>query len=238
MCAGFARTASLVLFSACVSQRAGPIRFAETSDSIRAWTAERIVDTVASSAGDFGLAITEMLSMRKAAVRHGDPTTTRGFVIALSSTIHDNGKKVALSGDDATCGNCKGVWKIYGTGKGMFGKGRCVVVDGDLVLCPCKKNRVIVGSNPGIFLECDEGLGATEVRGSAGSVTPVDTSASAVDQHFRIVNSDGTPVVGLPYRLEASGGQIVKGLTSAEGLTQRISANGTNRVRLLLHVSQ
>ena len=52
-------------------------------------------------------------TMRKAAVRHGDPTTTRGFVMAYSSTIHDDGKRVALSGDEATCGNCKGVFKIF-----------------------------------------------------------------------------------------------------------------------------
>ncbi|MFL9905521.1 PAAR domain-containing protein [Paraburkholderia sp. RL17-337-BIB-A] len=89
--------------------------------------------------------------MRKAAVRHGDPTTTRGFVIAYSSTIHDDGKKVALSGDEATCENCKGTFKIFGTGKGMSEKGRDVVVEGDLVLCPCKKNRVIVGSDPVFF---------------------------------------------------------------------------------------
>ncbi|SAK99012.1 hypothetical protein AWB81_05658 [Caballeronia arationis] len=52
--------------------------------------------------------------MLKAAVRHGDPTTTRGFVMAYSSTIHDDGKKVALNGDEATCGNCEGVFRIFG----------------------------------------------------------------------------------------------------------------------------
>ena len=49
--------------------------------------------------------------MRKAAVRNGDPTTTRGLVIAQASTIFDEGKHVALSGDEATCGNCKGRWR-------------------------------------------------------------------------------------------------------------------------------
>jgi hypothetical protein len=98
--------------------------------------------------------------MRKAAVRHGDPTTTSGFVVACSSTIHENGRKVALSGDEATCGNCKGAYKIFGTGKGMSEKSRDVVIDGDLVLCPCNKNRVIVGDNPGIFLTVDGGLTA------------------------------------------------------------------------------
>ncbi|MEW6341641.1 MAG: PAAR domain-containing protein [Pseudomonadota bacterium] len=113
--------------------------------------------------------------MRKAAVRHGDPTTARGFVLAYSSTIHDNGKKVALSGDEATCGNCKGVFKIFGTGRGMSERGRDIVGDGDRVLCPCGKNRVMVGANPRIFLE------TTGDTASAGSSSPAyrESSSSA-----------------------------------------------------------
>jgi hypothetical protein len=95
--------------------------------------------------------------MRKAAVRHGDPTTTGGIVIAFASGIYDDRKRVALTNDEATCGNCKGTYKIYGTGKGISQKSRNVVVDGDKVLCPCGRNRVLVGRNPGIFLETDGG---------------------------------------------------------------------------------
>jgi hypothetical protein len=98
--------------------------------------------------------------MHKAAVRHGDPTTTRGFVIAYSSTMFDNGRQVALSGDEATCGECEGAYKIYGTGVGMSEQNRSVVVEGDRVLCPCGKNRVMVGANPGIFLEVDSDANA------------------------------------------------------------------------------
>ncbi|MFD1557412.1 PAAR domain-containing protein [Paraburkholderia silviterrae] len=90
--------------------------------------------------------------MRKAVVRHGDPTTTGGLVVAQSSKRFDNGKIVALDGDEATCGDCSGIFKILGTGKGMDEKNRCAVVEQDLVLCPCGKNRVLVGKNPGIFI--------------------------------------------------------------------------------------
>jgi hypothetical protein len=92
--------------------------------------------------------------MRKAAVRNGDPTTTGGRVIACESTIYDKNKeRVALDGEKATCGNCKGAYRTVGTGKGIINRARSVVVDGDRVLCPCGKNRVMVGSNAGIFLE-------------------------------------------------------------------------------------
>lgn len=113
--------------------------------------------------------------MRKAAVRHGDPTTTGGFVLAYSSTIHDDGKRIALSGDEATCGICKGAFKIVGTGQGMSEKTRVVVVDGDQVVCPCKRNRVIVGDNPGVFLDTIDGsAGAASVATAASPLQAIE----------------------------------------------------------------
>nr|WP_269510870.1 PAAR domain-containing protein [Burkholderia sp. IMCC1007] len=112
-------------------------------------------------------------TVRKAAIRHGDPTTTGGVVFAYLSTIYDDGKHVALSGDEATCGNCDGTFKILGTGKGMSEKGRNVVVEGDLVLCPCKTNRVLVGPGPGIFLTSSE-------ESPVGNAVTGDVAATSV----------------------------------------------------------
>jgi uncharacterized Zn-binding protein involved in type VI secretion len=146
--------------------------------------------------------VTKGAGMRKAVVRHGDPTTTGGFVMAFASTIHDNGKKVALSGDEATCGNCKGAYKIYGTGDGMSEMQRVVVVHGDKVLCPCGKNRVIIGSNPGIFLTSSDGAG--DARSTSGSTTlPADWVSTA---------AHGSTVFWLhnPDYLKATGGKAYR----------------------------
>ncbi|SAK64162.1 bacteriophage gp29 protein [Caballeronia catudaia] len=168
--------------------------------------------------------------MRKAAVRHGDPTTTRGFVIAYSSTIFDDGRQVALSGDEATCGNCKGAYKIFGTGDGMTEKTRSVVVEGDRVLCPCGKNRVIVGSNPGIFLEVDSGTNSAQSAGSAsfaGSPSP----ASVFDEAY-VLRDDttGRPLVNVFYRLTSTSGVVVEGMTDRSGKTQRIKTGAAERI--------
>jgi uncharacterized Zn-binding protein involved in type VI secretion len=40
--------------------------------------------------------------------------STGGFVMAFKSGMHDHGKKIAISGDRATCGNCEGGYPIYG----------------------------------------------------------------------------------------------------------------------------
>ncbi|MGH8781816.1 PAAR domain-containing protein [Paraburkholderia sp.] len=154
--------------------------------------------------------------MRKAAIRHGDPTTTGGVVIALSSTIHDGTRKVALSGDLATCRNCKGTFRIFGTGKGMSEKGRDVVIDGDRVLCPCGKNRVIVGSNPGIFLEGGGGL-----EGSGGVVASTQSDRQPYDEQVRVV-APGAVLEGYPYVIENAGTRIASGHLDKSGRLPRV----------------
>ena len=52
--------------------------------------------------------------MSRRAVRNGDPTTTGGVVIAVTSTMFNHGKQVALDGDKATRGNCEGAFPIVG----------------------------------------------------------------------------------------------------------------------------
>ncbi|SAL83040.1 bacteriophage gp29 protein [Caballeronia arvi] len=169
--------------------------------------------------------------MRKAAIRHGDPTTTRGFVIAYSSTIFDDGRQVALSGDEATCGNCKGAYKIFGTGDGMTEKTRSVVVEGDRVLCPCGKNRVIVGSNPGIFLEVDSGSNEPQSRGAA-SFAGSPSLASVFDQQVVLRSrSTGEPLAGVRYRARGASGRTFEGMTDSSGRTERIKTNTAENLR-------
>jgi hypothetical protein len=153
--------------------------------------------------------------MRRAAVRHGDPTTTRGFVMAYSSTFHDDGKKIALSGDEATCGNCKGAFKIYGTGKGISEKGRDAVLDGDPVLCPCGKNRVIVGDNPGIFLTTNEG--SAVAKSAVGGVSIAATLASSA----RVVDDNDSDE---PYPSPVSDGKSKTDCSYLDGSRARIDA--------------
>ncbi|MCW0044897.1 PAAR domain-containing protein, partial [Burkholderia pseudomallei] len=130
--------------------------------------------------------------MRKAAVRDGDPTTTRGSVIAQTSTIYDNGKKVALDGDEATCGNCSGSFKIIGTGKGISEKSRNVVIDGDVVTCPCGRNRVIIGGNPGIFLNSSSSQANIASTATPMVANPPRTGAESFDERFVLCDADGT----------------------------------------------
>ncbi len=157
--------------------------------------------------------------MRKPAVRHGDPTTTGGFVIAYSSTIHDDGRKIALSGDEATCGNCKGSFKIFGTGEGMSENVRDVVLDGDLVLCPCGKNRVIVGNNPGVFVHVRDGSG-TRSAGTAIKSRSNVPATGTFDEQVRATAS--VALDGYPYFIEFADGRTFGGRVDRGGKLTRI----------------
>ena len=100
---------------------------------------------------------------------------------------------------------------------------RVVVVDGDQVLCPCKKNRVIAGSNPGIFLNI------TDEAATASSATAAHTSrglsqrANGFDEQVQPV-ARGAAVQDYPYYILAGDGRIFSGRVDASGRLPRIDA--------------
>jgi uncharacterized Zn-binding protein involved in type VI secretion len=160
--------------------------------------------------------------MRIPIVCHGDSTTTRGKVVAFSATIHDHGRKIALYGDEATCGNCKGLWKIFGTGKGVGEKGRVAVVNGDHVLCPCGKNRVIANVDAGIFVHRDTGKGGMSSHEAASNA-----SKFIYDEQVRAVSAYAL-LAGYPYFIEAADGQQFAGRLDPTGRLPRVYTASAN----------
>jgi uncharacterized Zn-binding protein involved in type VI secretion len=169
--------------------------------------------------------------MRKAVIRQSDPTTTGGFILTASSTIKDDGRKVALSDDEATCGKCDGTFKILGTGNGIKERGRVVVIDGDVVLCPCQRNRVLAGRNPGIFLKRESGSNNVQ------TAKPV-VGVSAFDQQVVLRSpTSGDPLVGVRYRARSASGQIFEGVTDFIGRTERIKTSAAEKLEFEIALS-
>lgn len=172
--------------------------------------------------------------MSLALVRHGDPTTTRGFVTALSSTMFDEGKHVALHGDEATCGNCKGVFKIVGTGDGVSENNRNAVVHGDKVLCPCGKNRVIAGGDAGCRMTRDSGR--TSAAGSAvpAGALAAQSGAARHDEQFTLHDANDGVLYDTYYTVRLPSGSLVHGVTDSLGRTKRYTTEGSQRLRVYL----
>jgi uncharacterized Zn-binding protein involved in type VI secretion len=166
--------------------------------------------------------------MRIPVVRDGDPTTTGGTVIALKATIHNRGKKIALHGEHATCGNCEGSWPMFGTGEKMSNRGTHVVIEGDHVLCPCGKNRVVAGPDVSCFIHKDTGAS------SAAASRPLRESheVAKCDEQYTLMSLDGRRIASVRYRIVTDRGRVFTGTTNGLGETERIATDGKERLRL------
>jgi hypothetical protein len=137
----------------------------------------------------------------------------------------DNGRTFALYGDEATCGNCKGAFKIVGTATGRCYDGRPGVIEGDLVLCPCGRNRVLAGANPGCFYEDD---GSSAGASSAVQFTiATDASFATYDEKVRAAAS-GVTLDGYPYYIETADGRTFSGCVEANGGLPRIETDAAD----------
>jgi uncharacterized Zn-binding protein involved in type VI secretion len=170
------------------------------------------------------------IGVRKALVGQGSPTTTGGVVIGGSAThMMDRGKPFALYGDEATCGKCRGTFKIIGTATRRTYRGRAGVVEGDLVLCPCGQNRVMASPNPGCFYWPDEdsGAGATSTSQAANA-----SSATYDEQYVLRDGATGQPLAGASYQISSSSGHVWRGLTDGWGRTQRLTTSKSETLQL------
>lgn len=168
--------------------------------------------------------------MRIPVVRHGDPTTTGGKVVAFDGTIRDNSKVIARHGNQATCGNCKGLWNIVGTGEGMSEGGRVAVIQGNKVLCPCGKNRVIAGPDVGCFLHIETKAANT----AAGSAARAFSETGQYDEQFTLHDAIGRTLRDTYYTLRLPSGSVVHGVTDHMGRTGRHATEGAQRLRVYL----
>ncbi|WP_232429963.1 PAAR domain-containing protein [Burkholderia ubonensis] len=175
----------------------------------------------------------EKPAMTRRAVRDGDPTTTGGVVIAATSTIFDDDRHVALHDDEATCGNCEGRFKIFGSAERMAWHGRNVVLDGDPVLCPCGKNKVLAGSDCQIFYE-DPGGEAAGISASSLRETVRPFMPLVYDEQF-VIRDKRTrkPLSNVQYWIkDRSANVLASGLSDGQGCTVRVRTAGADTLKL------
>lgn len=164
--------------------------------------------------------------MLKALVVQGDATTTRGFVFGASAHgMTDQGKPFALHGDEATCGICKGTFQIFGTATQRCYEGRAGVVDGDLVLCPCNRNRVIAGPDAGCFYETEDSTPLASFIQRNEVV--IQAPALAYDDRFVLRDSKGLALPRTGYALKREAGDYEYGVTDDNGHTHLVTPVGS-----------
>jgi uncharacterized Zn-binding protein involved in type VI secretion len=168
--------------------------------------------------------------MRIPVVKFGDPTTTGGEVLAFKARLHDKGKKLALDGEHATCGNCKGSWPMFGTGNGISNQGTQVVIDGDDVLCPCGENRVIASADARYFIHKHPDASKTSMA-EPSRESPIVTQ---YDEQFTLLDEARRPLENVRYRIVVGGERVIAGLTDANGKIERVATPTASSLKLQL----
>ncbi|MCA8454574.1 PAAR domain-containing protein [Burkholderia multivorans] len=173
-------------------------------------------------------------TMSRRVVRNGDPTTTGGFVTATTATIFHKGKHVALNGDEATCGNCKGSFMIVGSATRVTWHGRNVVLEGDRVLCPCGMNTVLAGSDCTIFYDVSDGAAGIGTRSSSALMHSV---TSVVHDEQFVIRDKRTkkPLSNVQYWIKDQFGNVLaSGSSDARGCTLRVRTEGPQTLKLFV----
>jgi uncharacterized Zn-binding protein involved in type VI secretion len=169
--------------------------------------------------------------MRIPVVRFGDPTTTGGKVHATHNNMCDDGRAIALNGERATCGNCKGTWPIVGTAYTMRNDGRPLVLHGDNILCPCGKNRVISMSDSCFY---HRSPGEDESVTNTSSPASVDPKSGQYDEQFTLRNATGRVLRDTYYTVRLPSGELRHGVTDLHGRTERHETKGAQSIRIYL----
>ncbi|KUY86216.1 hypothetical protein WL77_20830 [Burkholderia ubonensis] len=175
--------------------------------------------------------------MRRSYLMVGDKSSANGTVIeGVPMTTH-HGTEPTFLGAQVTCPACKSVGRIVPTGPRWPGSmmGKEPALEGDICACKCDPPPVMIASQTDMYMTFESNHLAD--LGFAPSGELIEHAFKTHDQHFRIINSDGEPVEGLPYMLKSADGKTVQGITSANGKTELISADQAHDVQFFLHLA-
>jgi uncharacterized Zn-binding protein involved in type VI secretion len=154
--------------------------------------------------------------MFNAAVRDGDSTTTGGRV--FGSGFPADGRKVALDGDEATCGECPGKHLIRGSRHGAVVNGRAMVREGDSVMCPCGKNRVGASFSGIVFEEVTTHRQQYRYGTDSEHTSQHANAARSYDEQVRAAAVSE----GYPYFIEMADGRTTAGRIGYGGVLPRM----------------
>ncbi|RDU98919.1 PAAR domain-containing protein [Trinickia dinghuensis] len=176
--------------------------------------------------------------MKRSHLMVGDKSSAGGTVVEGIPLATHKDTELTFVGAQVSCPACKSVGRIVAQGPRwpglMMGKQRAL--EGDICACKCEPPPVMRASQSDMF-ESYEGHDLARM-GYTSTGESMEHAAQSYDQHFRIINSDGEPVEGLPYLLKTQDGTTVQGVTSANGKTDLLSANNAHDVQFLLHLAQ
>jgi uncharacterized Zn-binding protein involved in type VI secretion len=157
-------------------------------------------------------------------IRYGDKTACGGTVIEGDQTCIGRGRAYAFQGARVACRkNCV---IIEGFSCSTLSNGRSRVIHGMVTSggCPCYST---LNDIDGVGNESGEAMPETFKPGQDGEWIPVYAPLKhedcEYDQHVILVDQEGKPLEGVPYRAFDAQGAIIEGITEADGKTKIVA---------------
>ena len=164
----------------------------------------------------------------RAVICKSDPTSHGGEVLEGNPRATANGRSIALTGHMTRCPQCQGDFPIA-EGLGFYSfAGIGTAVEGMKTAC----GAVLIAKAAKGFMmiddrsEAEASAVASALASAAQAVAPNAGSFRAVDRNT------GKPVPDMPYRIELPDGSVLRGVTDADGCTERVTGHDPATVRL------
>ena len=143
------------------------------------------------------------------------PHPVTGPAVTGSPDVIINGKPALRVGDNGVHSTCCGAntWQTVAGSATVFINGRPAVRLGDATQHCGGAGKTIEGS-PDVLIGDDNGAGA------GSTVAPLITPT--YDEQIKFVNAHGAKLTNVAYTLTLANGSTVRGVTDADGRTQRI----------------
>ena len=120
----------------------------------------------------------------------------------------------------------------------MIHHGRCVALEGDTVLCPCGKNRLIAGSDSTIFYGNDGSRNAANPFAARSASAPARYApGSGIHDEQFVIRDVCTkqPLSNVRYWIkDRSGNVLASGVSDRHGCTVRVQTEDTQTLKLAI----
>ncbi|WP_423380804.1 PAAR domain-containing protein [Burkholderia sp. LMG 32019] len=161
--------------------------------------------------------------MQRNFLKVGDKSTAGGTAVEGVPSWTHHGTELTFVGAQVICPVCNTTGHIVPKGPrwpwNMMGKD--VALEGDLCACRCYPPPTMLSSQSTMF-QSFEGHHVTD-QGFTSSRLPLTPGPlSRFDERVRVLDGNGRPLSGVPFRIETEAGVIHKGLTDADGYCPRV----------------